>query len=310
MRGGWLSTVAAALFTCATLAPPLLDSAQAQKVSRIRASVRGTSNTTRKSNSGSSKSPSRSGGQGATYQRSAGNVRASGHSGKSAPPVAALWLAYFTPWAIPHYAMGDSIKRPAWFAGYPYADGTPGAVWIQRTDKLGQKLPAPKGLRPLSLQMSFESSYDASMLHRFTGSLRLDTAYRVGLEGSWSYFWDTLKGGDAETLWSGDANVIIRFAQTERALMYTGAGARFMVDGLGVVPGFNLTYGLEAYPIRPLVVGFSIDMGNLGEAFVVHGRATVGAVLGRVEAYLGYDALKIAETVVHGPIAGLRYYMY
>jgi hypothetical protein len=79
-----------------------------------------------------------------------------------------------------------------------------------------------------------------------------------------------------------------------------------MIDGTRVDAGFNASYAMDIFPMRPLVLSASVDVGQLGYALVVHGRGTVGVMLARVELYAGYDVMLIDPVLFQGPIAGVR----
>ena len=70
--------------------------------------------------------------------------------------------------------------------------------------------------------------------------------------------------------------------------------------------GFNFHYGADVFPCEPVVVSAAVDLGNVGDAFAVHGRATAGVTRKHWELFGGYDFLRVGSTDLQGPLAGLR----
>jgi hypothetical protein len=69
---------------------------------------------------------------------------------------------------------------------------------------------------------------------------------------------------------------------------------------------FDFLYSADVFPIEPVVISASIDLGNLDNAFVIHGRGTIGWQIDRFELFVGYDFLRIGAVNLQGPLAGLR----
>jgi len=297
--------------------------AEAGKLDSTRAAVRGSSSG---SGSGSS-SGSSSGGGG-----SAGTTR---RSGGGLPPVLACFTAPGLFVCLPYLLLEqDSLNRKGLYHGegfflrYPYQGGAPGRMTIvpppprpkvartAQARSVAAVEPArggpPQPRRPLAgtqryaIRLAAEYAYDVDRVHRPSLRLQLELPWRLGLASAWTHLLEPLPGGGLDRLTIGDANLTFRFAQSARAQFWVGLGARLMLDALGVDPGFSFTYGVDLFPRRPLVISAAVDLGNLGLAFVCHGRATVGAALGAVELYAGYDVLLVDPVLFHGPVAGLR----
>src|SRR5262249_12885444 len=97
-----------------------------------------------------------------------------------------------------------------------------------------------------------------------------------------------------------------RFAQKEWIEMVAGAGARSWTDSIIDRWGFNFHYGADLWPVRPLTVSASVDLGNLGRDFVVETHCQVGLTFRRWELFAGYDFRRIGDVNLQGPYAGLR----
>jgi hypothetical protein len=160
--------------------------------------------------------------------------------------------------------------------------------------------------RSFALRLETDYCYGLESIHKTSGFMMLETQWRLGLEGGYSYFRESSKSGGWDTTGMGDLNAVYRFAQNRRVQMRTGFGGRFMVDGLGWSGGVNFTYGFDIYPVYPLVISAAVDFGNLKSSFVLHARGHLGAVFRSFELLFGWDVLQVASTTIHGPLAGMR----
>ena len=131
-------------------------------------------------------------------------------------------------------------------------------------------------------------------------------AERFGFDATLNRLQEELPGGGADELYRGDANLLFRFAQSERLQLRAGGGFNWLSDNLGSNYGFNFTYGGDWFPHRPWIVSAEIDLGTLGNATLFHTRATVGALLFKSEVYAGVDHLSIGNTNLTNLIGGVR----
>jgi hypothetical protein len=161
------------------------------------------------------------------------------------------------------------------------------------------------GPMDLSFRLSTEYAYDVDHVHRPSIHAALLLPWVFGLETGWSMFFERTDGS-VDRLTFGHAHVLLRLVATPHVAMSTGIGARWMIDKGRVDGGFSYTICLDVLPARYLVVSAAGDVGALGEAFVAHGRLTLGGRVGVLEVYGGYDVLSIGDVVFHGPVAGVR----
>jgi hypothetical protein len=211
------------------------------------------------------------------------------------------WLTYEALYGLPAQWIGDDHDKNAYFNTYPYADGRRGYMgYAWDAEEL------PEGLRVWSGRVFVEESNDFDGLNRVNAQLLIETTCRLGFQASTSYLREHLDNGGHDEMVVGDANVTWRFAQTEKVQMRTGLGFRWLADSKDSNFGVNFLYGGDFYPVKPLVVSTFLDLGNLGSAFVIHGRATAGVLLSRWEFFTGYDWLRIGSVDLHGPVAGIR----
>lgn len=147
---------------------------------------------------------------------------------------------------------------------------------------------------------------DFESLTGYRGHLLFEHSNRWGFDGELNYWQESLASGSHDELWTGDANVLFRFAQNERVQMRSGLGMAWLHDNIGTDLGFNFTYGGDIYPIQPLVISADLDAGWIGEAWFLHLRSTVGLQWKQVEVFTGYDYLEIGNAQLDGLVAGVR----
>lgn len=209
------------------------------------------------------------------------------------------FIALAAPYWGPHMALQDDFSRPAEFAPFPYADDRAGRIVTQFDDRPTQSF---------SARLTTEVGSNLGDTESWGGRLQLDTAFRLGLDSEFFSRTESRSGGQ-QTISTGDINLIYRFAQSERVEFYSGIGMNYLVDSGGKdALGFNFTYGADFYPVKPIVISSSIDLGRLGGASLIHGRATIGLIWKRVEVYTGYDVYSVGSADLHSWITGLRFY--
>ena len=240
------------------------------------------------------------------------------------PHTASLIFGFF--FHLPHYLIEDrrEYTYEAQFLSFPYEGGVKGymsaPIYHQETafppttesgdlligEEDDRVVPAYR-TRPFALRMAVDYSFNLDAVHRTSLYFMLDTRWRLGIEGGVTSVRDNTTDVDAPARAGlGDVNAVFRFAQSKRIQMRTGVGGRFMVDEAGSSAGVNFTYGIDAYPRRPVVISAIVDFGSLGSAFVFHGRGHVGAVFRSLELFAGWDLLQVSDTTVHGPLVGIR----
>lgn len=208
------------------------------------------------------------------------------------PPIVFTLTA---PWWGPVAMVGDDYSVPAEFPHYPYSGENAGYLTFS-SDADGQ-------LSGWGMKLSSEYGNDFSGLERIGGRLQLDTQSRLGIDTEWNYWEEELSRGK-DTLWTGDVNLIYRFAQSERAQFYTGLGVNWLSGHRGDA-GFNFTYGVDLFPAEPIVLRTVLDAGTVGDADLYHNKTTIGLVYKHCELFTGYDILHIGDTNLHGFIGGL-----
>jgi hypothetical protein len=173
-----------------------------------------------------------------------------------------------------------------------YASGSSGG--IAKTGPLG-----------LSLRLRTEYAWDVDNVHQPAVHAVLLFPWLMGMECGWTFLLESVEDG-VDHLSLGYAHVLLRLFSNDALDVRTGLGGRWMVDGGRVDGGFSYTLAMDVMPARYLVFSASGDLGTLGNAFVAHGRLTVGGRYRGLVLYAGYDVQQIGDVLFHGPVAGLQ----
>ena len=208
-----------------------------------------------------------------------------------------FWMALSVPFVVPPTILNDDYDHYTEFPDYPYAEGVPGSLLI--ADESNVKKQSWTG----NLQLFAVRSSDD--VNRFGSRLVLDSESRFGIDAEVNDWSDTSPLSGTSHLWTGDANLVFRFAESPHFQWRTGVGFNWLADQTRPEAGINFTYGVEWFPRKPWTVSSVVDLGTLGQGTLFHNRTTVGAMLGPVEAFAGYDYFQIATARFHGPVAGL-----
>jgi len=220
-----------------------------------------------------------------------------------------LYLAVFlSPFRIPHAALEGDSPSKAYFPDYPYLKSQPGHLYFPEHDNTATAQDEAIRLRQWSLRLAGEEGNDFRGMNRVGIRASLDTSSRFGLQSNWNFLSESLDGGGRDSTVLGDTNLTYRFAQNEKAQMHTGIGLRLLTDSSATHAGFNFLYGVDLFPRKPWTVSAMFDVGNAGSAFIVHGRAALGASLRHFDFYAGYDFMRIGSVNVQGPMLGLRFW--
>ncbi len=209
------------------------------------------------------------------------------------------WFAGYvvtSPVWLPIQILDDDYSVEAGFPRFPY-DDVPGHII---TD------PQATTTRRWAARLSTEYREPFEHIQVVGGRLLVDTTTRFGVDTQWDYLQEDLAGGHHDQIWSGDCNLVFRFAQGAHAEFRTGLGFNWLDDPQQTDFGFNFTYGFDFFPVRPWVLSTDIDWGTLGKAELFRLRTTVGAVLHGVEAYTGYEYFDVGRLQLNCLIGGLR----
>jgi hypothetical protein len=223
---------------------------------------------------------------------------ASGGDGSGDGLIAAM---FFAPFVLPALAMNDDYGRDGFFPDYPYQQDRPGYMRFPVVE--GDE---PEPLRTIAGSLTVEYGSDFKDVERYGQRLLLDTSPRFGIQAGHDWFREELDGGTTDEVNFGTVNLTFRFAQSRRALMYTGLGVNILDAGTKTDYGFNFLYGADVFPVKPVMLSLQMDAGTLGDANLFRARGTVGINWRRFEAFIGYDYLNVGGVELQGMMAGLR----
>ncbi len=169
------------------------------------------------------------------------------------------------------------------------------------------------GSQAWAAQLSLDGALIDADTMRLRPRFRLFTPSRFELDAEASIYRETLGAADRIDLgrnvdWMtvSTMHVAMRFAQSQAVQFRLGIGPRLMTTPDAAFMGWDLSYGFEAFPIRPFILAGSAGMGTVGQAFVTELRGSVGIVVSAVEVMVGGERLQIGDTVLAGPTAGVR----
>lgn len=128
----------------------------------------------------------------------------------------------------------------------------------------------------------------------------------VQLRSEWSRYIEERDDGSHNTLNVGtiDAELGITFGPYGR--LGLGAGATITHDSIGTEVGPCVAVGLDAFPIRPVVLHGVLTYGNVNDTKILTMRATLGVIWNRYEIYGGWQSTSIGSVDLDGPTAGVR----
>ena len=198
----------------------------------------------------------------------------------------------------PKVLVGDDYARSGYFPRDPYAGDLQGYMMIEPW------VPMEPSVWTVRARAEYGENFND--LSHIGGHLLFETTSRFGFDTELTHRREEFALATHDSLWTGDANILLRFAQSDRVQMRTGLGVNWLTDEWDTNAGFNFTYGGDFYPRRPWIISAEMDVGTLGSAVLFHGRATAGLELGGVEVYTGYDYYDVGQTRIGGMVGGVR----
>jgi len=189
------------------------------------------------------------------------------------------------------------------YTAYPYEVGTGGYVLrgaAGADDRLpgrlhtgqlavegGQSGPA-QGRAKLALRFAFwRLGFDANVDSHFAGSGTQRRPLRTALV-------------------MGSNNALFAPVLQPTVMWWIGAGVNYAALPPGVRVGPNLTSTIDAFLVRPLVMSARGDVGVIDGQPMVAGRGTIGFMLKSFELYAGYEARRLGDLLLQGPMVGAR----
>ena len=209
-----------------------------------------------------------------------------------------LFIVAGAPFWVPPNVMQDDYSSAGYFPEYPYQDGIDGYMMI------APSLPIEPSVYSLQARTEYADDFDS--ISRIGTRILFDTTIRLGIDSEVNYWRESLGSGLHDDFWTGDANLVFRFAQSERIQMRTGLGMNWIADDVGSDFGFNFTYQGDFLPREPWIISAEVDLGRLGDERLIHGRVTTGLQWRRAEVFIGYDYYEVGQTELRGFVSGVR----
>jgi hypothetical protein len=209
-------------------------------------------------------------------------------------------IAASTPFWGPVVLTGDDYSMRGYFPEYPYQHGMQGNMLIDG--------PFPTDPFTWSIQAKTEYANNFIGFSRVDTSLLLESTHRVGFDTEFNYWRESMDSGQQQDFWTGDANLLFRFAQAEWLQTRAGIGFNWLAEDGNSEGGFNFTYLADLFIQDPLIVSAEFDWGTLGSETLLHTRVTTGAQWHRAELFIGYDYFDIGQTQTNSMIAGFRFW--
>ena len=113
--------------------------------------------------------------------------------------------------------------------------------------------------------------------------------------------------GQRDHLWLGDANLTFELINESIFQARAGIGLGWLTDAYGGNAGLNLTLGADLFLTDSVVMSGEVDFGSVGDADLLHARATVGYVIDHVELFAGYDHYDIGGVEINSLMSGIRF---
>jgi hypothetical protein len=201
-----------------------------------------------------------------------------------------------SPFWVPHSLLGDDFSTKESFSRYPYAS-TSGYLVDPGT-------PVPTSPFAVRLDADYVEAFDN--LDLINGHILVSTVSRIDVDARIQHLGELTPSGPNDEIWIGDFNVMFRFGQASFAEFRTGLGINWLNDPTQTDLGFNFTYGVDVFPVKPFILSAVMDAGTLGHAGLFRFRSTAGVAYKRLEFYTGYEYTDIGRTHWNGLIGGVR----
>lgn len=208
-----------------------------------------------------------------------------------------IFYTIVSPYYLPHHYWDEGFSEPIYFQPYPYYLNNPGYLIDYETEF------TKKG----AIDISSEYKIYRDSVFGVGLNFNLRSNFRVEIQGDFNYLEEKLDNGNTDSLYLGNVNVLFRFAQNPYLLMRSGIGLNFLNDTEDEY-GFNYTYSLDVFPVKPLFLSARIDLGGLGSAGFVRFRTAIGFIYKRLEANIGIETYNIGDASLVGLTGGLKWY--
>jgi hypothetical protein len=214
------------------------------------------------------------------------------------PFIEVLGYIVISPYTVPYHYWDEGFSEPLYFQTYPYYMSGSGFL----SDEADYT-------QSFEIDSSVEGKIYRDSVYGVGVNLNLRTSFRLEMQGDYNFLEEKRSNGSTDSLCLGNANILFRFCQNRYLMMRSGLGMNFLHnDGGDNRYGFNFTYSLEAYPVKPLFLSARIDLGNLGDASYVRFRTSIGYVYKSFEVDAGIEIYNISGISLQGLTLGVKVY--
>jgi hypothetical protein len=160
----------------------------------------------------------------------------------AAPLIWATGAAVTSPFWGPASLIGDTYESPSYFPSFPYQEDVAGAMmkepWV----------PAEPRMWSMRLRGDYVDDFDA--MSSIGGQLLWESSQRWGIDSEVRFRQEDRGLQPTDSLWTGDSNLVFRFAQSPQLQLRAGAGFNWLADENHQDFGINFTYGGDWYPVK------------------------------------------------------------
>ncbi len=257
--------------------------------------------------------------------RSASGRDSGGHETESSDLILACLIPFVFPFCAIAMAAGnrdsESGSSPqAYFLPYPYAENHPGHLTLDRETASGDSYDestldseaaaavSATSYARVRVRLKSEYYYDLDGVHAPSLGMNLDSTSRVGFDTDWRLYLEPLPN-KLDRMVMGTFHVMVRLMQHPTGEIHFGVGGRIMLDE-SVSGGFNGLMRVTLFPLKPLLITFDANIGNLGYALFIEGQLAIGAVYKHFEVSAAYRGTMITgqkeRVFFQGPCAYFR----
>ena len=238
---------------------------------------------------------------------------------------------------------GPGVQQDSAFLQYPYARSSDGYAVVHRRyyemvkdsetgayeKKMTRERTTPTDLtledgKSTAFMARLGYWYDLDNVHLSDLRLGVDAAGVAGVQFRWTEFYEKVPAeedsGTGTTTSNGEKNLEtialldlmarVPVVTEHRGLFRVGVAGLLMHDKKGTNAGGFLAAEVALFPVRPLILAMDLHLGYINKAVYIRSEASVGAIMGPLELFGGYQAqLFLGEhtsVVSHGPGGGLR----
>ena len=218
------------------------------------------------------------------------------------PIASGIFAIVAAPFWVPYTLLDEGLAVPGHFPGYPhqYHTGYQSIGFGSGSEE------SPQATHWLATRFSTEYGSDFRDQDWYAGRLLVESLLRFGIEADTRNYIDHIPFAPNDSLWLGDVNLFYRFAQSEYLQFRSGVGMNWLSDRFHTDTGFNFTYAVDWYPIKPLVSSTEVDLGWLGDAGLTHFRTTLGMNWRHAEVFVGWDYYNFSGSELNGLVSGVR----